>query len=38
MLRLPRVTGRQILIVLHDLAMTAAALVGTFFVRFEGMR
>ena len=36
MLRLPRLTGRQVLIVLHDLAMTAAALVGTFFVRFEG--
>ena len=29
-------TPRQILIVLHDLAATAAAIVLTFFVRFEG--
>jgi FlaA1/EpsC-like NDP-sugar epimerase len=37
MVRLPRLTGRQILIVVHDLVVTAAALVGTFFVRFEGV-
>jgi len=37
MVRLPRLTGRQILIVTHDLVATAAALVGTFFVRFEGI-
>jgi O-antigen biosynthesis protein WbqV len=37
MVRLPRLTGRQILIVAHDLVVTAAALVGTFFVRFEGV-
>lgn len=36
MLRLPQFNGRQILIVLHDLVATAAALVGTFLVRFEG--
>ncbi len=33
---LPKLTPRQILIVLHDLAATAAAIVLTFFVRFEG--
>ena len=37
MLRLPRLNSRQILIVAHDLVVTAAALVGTFFVRFEGV-
>ena len=36
MLRLPRLNGRQTLVVVHDLVVTAAALVGTFFVRFEG--
>src|SRR5690348_3694842 len=36
MFRLPRLNGRQVLIVIHDLVMTAAALVGTFVVRFEG--
>jgi O-antigen biosynthesis protein WbqV len=35
MTRLPKLTPRQILIVLHDLAATAAALVLTFYVRFE---
>ena len=35
MMRLPRLTPRQILIVLHDLAATAAAIVLTFLVRFE---
>ncbi|MGH6684685.1 MAG: SDR family NAD(P)-dependent oxidoreductase [Pseudolabrys sp.] len=35
MTRLLKLTPRQILIVLHDLAATAAALVLTFFVRFE---
>ena len=33
---LPKLTPRQILIVLHDLAATAAAIVLTFFIRFEG--
>src|SRR5450759_3876977 len=36
MTRLPKLTPRQILIVLHDLAATAAASVLTFFIRFEG--
>ncbi|MGA2565498.1 MAG: SDR family NAD(P)-dependent oxidoreductase [Pseudolabrys sp.] len=36
MIRLPQLTPRQILIVLHDLVATAAAIVLTFFVRFEG--
>src|SRR5450631_4373230 len=36
MTRLPKLTPRQILIVLHDLAATAAAIVLTFFIRFEG--
>jgi O-antigen biosynthesis protein WbqV len=36
MIRLPKLTPRQILIVLHDLVATAAAIVLTFFVRFEG--
>ena len=31
-----KLTPRQILIVLHDLAATAAAIVSTFFIRFEG--
>jgi FlaA1/EpsC-like NDP-sugar epimerase len=33
---LPKLTPRQILIVLHDLAATAAAIMLTFFIRFEG--
>jgi FlaA1/EpsC-like NDP-sugar epimerase len=33
---LHKLTPRQILIVLHDLAATAAAIVLTFFIRFEG--
>src|SRR5674476_132875 len=36
MIRLPKLTPRQILIVLHDLLATAAAIILTFFVRFEG--
>jgi len=36
MIRLPRLTSRQILIVLHDLIATIAAIVLTFFMRFEG--
>jgi O-antigen biosynthesis protein WbqV len=36
MTRLPKLTPRQVLIVLHDLVATAAAIVLTFFVRFEG--
>jgi O-antigen biosynthesis protein WbqV len=35
-LQLPKLTPRQILIVLHDLVATAAAIVLTFYVRFEG--
>ncbi len=35
MTRLLSLTPRQILIVLHDLAATAAAIVLTFFIRFE---
>jgi FlaA1/EpsC-like NDP-sugar epimerase len=33
---LHKLSPRQILIVLHDLAATAAAIVLTFFIRFEG--
>ncbi len=36
MIRLPKLTSRQVLIVLHDLVATAAAIVLTFYVRFEG--
>jgi O-antigen biosynthesis protein WbqV len=36
MTRLPKLTPRQILIMLHDLVATAAAIVLTFVVRFEG--
>ena len=36
MTRLPKLTPRQVLIVLHDVVATAAAIVLTFFVRFEG--
>jgi O-antigen biosynthesis protein WbqV len=35
MIRLPRLTSRQLLIVVHDLLATAAAILTTFFVRFE---
>src|SRR5215475_3911663 len=35
MIRLPKLTSRQILIVLHDLLATAAAIVVTFLIRFE---
>jgi O-antigen biosynthesis protein WbqV len=35
MIRLARLTGRQWLIVIHDLLVTAAALVATLFLRFE---
>ena len=33
---MPKLTPRQVLIVLHDLVATAAAIVLTFYVRFEG--
>ncbi len=36
-MKLPKLTPRQILIVLHDLVATAAAIVLTFFVRFESI-
>jgi len=35
MMRLPQLTSRQILIVLHDLLATVAAIVLAFFMRFE---
>jgi len=38
MMRLQKLTSRQILIVLHDLLATAVALVLTFLMRFEGQR
>jgi O-antigen biosynthesis protein WbqV len=38
MIRLPNLTPRQILIVLHDLIATAAAIVITFVMRFEDLR
>ena len=31
-----KLTSRQVLIVLHDLLATTAAIVVTFFMRFEG--
>jgi O-antigen biosynthesis protein WbqV len=37
-MRLARLTGRQWLIVLHDLLVTVAALVVTLFLRFEDVR
>jgi FlaA1/EpsC-like NDP-sugar epimerase len=36
MIRVPKFTSRQILIVLHDLVATAAAIIFTFYIRFEG--
>ncbi len=38
MIRLPRLTPRQILIVLHDLIAAAAAVLLTFVMRFEDQR
>jgi FlaA1/EpsC-like NDP-sugar epimerase len=38
MIRLPKLTSRQVLIVLHDLVATIAAVVLTFFMRFEDQR
>jgi FlaA1/EpsC-like NDP-sugar epimerase len=38
MIQLPRLTPRQWLIVAHDLVATAAALVATFYIRFEDER
>src|SRR6202158_2948794 len=38
MIRLPTLTLRQVLIVLHDLLATVAAIVLTFFMRFEDQR
>jgi FlaA1/EpsC-like NDP-sugar epimerase len=38
MIRLPNLTPRQILIVLHDLIATAVAIVLTFVMRFEDQR
>ena len=35
-MKITKLTSRQILIVLHDLLATAAAIVATFFLRFEG--
>ena len=37
MIRLPKLTQRQILIVLHDLLATVAAIVLTFFMRSRSM-
>ena len=38
MIRLPNLTSRQVLIMLHDLVATAAAIVLTFYMRFEDQR
>src|SRR5476651_2221175 len=38
MISLPKLTSRQILIVLYDLVATVAAIVLTFFMRFEDQR
>ncbi len=35
MIRLPKLTRRQVLIVVHDLLATAAAIIASFYVRFE---
>jgi FlaA1/EpsC-like NDP-sugar epimerase len=35
MIRIPKLTSRQVLIVLHDLLATMAAIVVTFLMRFE---
>ena len=37
-MRLPTLTTRQALIVLHDLVATAAAILLTFYMRFEGFQ
>jgi FlaA1/EpsC-like NDP-sugar epimerase len=34
-IRVPRLTPRQILIVVHDLVATAAAILASFYIRFE---
>jgi FlaA1/EpsC-like NDP-sugar epimerase len=34
-IRIPRLTPRQILIVVHDLVATAAAIIASFYIRFE---
>src|ERR1700716_2064807 len=34
-IRVPRLTLRQVLIVVHDLVATAAAIVASFYIRFE---
>ncbi len=36
MIRIPKLTSRQVLIVLHDLLATMTAIVVTFLMRFEG--
>jgi O-antigen biosynthesis protein WbqV len=36
MIRLPNLTSRQYLIVAHDLLATAAAILASFYIRFEG--
>src|SRR5947209_20257322 len=33
--RLPKLNSRQILVVVHDLVATAAAIVASFYLRFE---
>src|SRR5436190_9170572 len=38
MIRLPTLTPRTALILAHDLAMTAAAFIATFYVRFEDVK
>jgi len=38
MIRLPRLTPRQVLIVLHDLIATAAAILLTFYMRFPDVQ
>jgi FlaA1/EpsC-like NDP-sugar epimerase len=36
MMRFSKLTTRQILIIVHDVLATAAAIIATFFLRFEG--
>src|SRR2546429_6270036 len=33
--RLPKLNSRQILVVVHDLVATAAAIIASFYLRFE---
>ena len=38
MIRLPKLTPRQLMIISHDLLATAIAIIVTFYMRFEDQR